>query len=126
MLMDIESSGLIETVPYQSAYKAWRDSLDRTSPAAFDEIHAELTRRFSGTDIDTSSWIPGSDWSGTVFEPIYIACGLDQTAAAKFFGLIVWQVVIDMPNCWASGHYELHGVPIKGRTYFRVKCPSED
>jgi hypothetical protein len=73
--------------------------------------------------VDTSSWIPGADWTGTVFQPIYEACGEDENAAALFFGLLVWQVVMDREDCWSFGRYEKEGIPIRGMTYFRIDCP---
>lgn len=42
----------------------WRS---RLSDAAFNAIYDELHSRIDGSDIQTSSWIPGSNWEGTVF-----------------------------------------------------------
>jgi hypothetical protein len=123
MLFDVPSMRRITRVPYEETYRPLRRALDQVDPTAYGKIHDELTSRFNGREIDTSSWIPGNDWTGTVYAPIYIACGEDVVASAKFFGQIVWQVVMDIDSCWASGHYELNGVPIKGRTYFSIDCP---
>jgi hypothetical protein len=123
MLFDVPSMKKLTRIPYEETYWPLRDALDRVNPTAFDDIHKELTSRFKGREIDTSSWIPGKDWTGTVYDPIYAATGLDEVAAAKFFGQIVWQVVMDLDSCWASGRYELDGVQIKGRTYFSIDCP---
>ncbi|WP_353068617.1 hypothetical protein RBB75_15595 [Tunturibacter empetritectus] len=123
MLFDVPSMKKLTRVPYEETYRPLRQALDKVNPNAFPIIHNELTSRFHGRQIDTSSWIPGKDWTGTIYDPIYVACGLDEAAAAKFFGQIVWQVVMDLDSCWASGHYELDGVQIKGRTYFSIDCP---
>ena len=123
MLFDVPSGKRITSVPYQSEYRAWRAALDRVDPTAYSRIHAELRTRFTGSEIETSSWIPGAIWQGTPWFPIYVATGMDQDQSGKFFGLIVWQVVMDHPDCWSSGRYELDGVPIRGRTYFRITCP---
>ena len=87
----------------------------------YDAIYRELNTLISGDKIHTSSWIPGSNWSGTVYAPIYQAANQDEELAAKYFGLILWVVVIEHHDTWSSGHYEKDGIPIKGRTYFRVK-----
>lgn len=63
----------------------------------------------------------GKDWGGTVFDPIYSkACNNDNSEAAQFFGLLLWETFLTHPECWAFGHYELDGVPIHGLTYFKV------
>jgi hypothetical protein len=68
--------------------------------------------------------MPGSDWSQTVFDPIYsVACQCDEEAAGKFFGLILWVVVKDRPDVWSYGRYEKDGIPIRGLTYFRLDNP---
>ncbi len=75
----------------------------------------------AGDEIHTSSWMPGSDWTGTVWEPIYAdACGYDDVTAGLCFGLFVWEAVRDHPDAWAFGRYEKDGIPIQGMTYFRI------
>ena len=123
MLYDVPSMKRLTFIPYEETYTPLRRNLDRVDPQAYTRIHAELTSRFDGREIDTAGWIPGSDWSNTVWEPIYLAAEGDQIRAAKFFGQLVWKAVVDHPDCWSSGKYELHGVPIQSRTYFRIDCP---
>jgi hypothetical protein len=75
----------------------------------------------NGKDIVTTSWMPGSDWTGTPFHPIYEnAARCSELQAGMCFGLYVQDVIIHRPETWASEHFELHGRPIKGRTYFQV------
>jgi hypothetical protein len=123
MLYSVPELKRLKDVPHMHEYRAWRDSLDKTDPNAYGRIHAELDNRFEGKEVDTSSWIPGTDWTGTVFDPIYHACGQNEVSAALFFGLLVWQVVMDRADCWSFGRYEKDGIPIKGMTYFRIDCP---
>jgi hypothetical protein len=123
MLYSVPDMKRIDYVPHAADYWRWREALDRLNPRAYTAIHHELDGRFDSREVDTSSWIPGSDWTGTVYQPIYDACGLDEDAAARFFGLLVWQVVMDHDGCWSFGRYEKEGVPIKGMTYFRIECP---
>ncbi len=123
MLYSVPDIQRIDHVPHAADYRRWREALDRVDVHAYRRIHDELNGRFDGREVDTSSWIPGSDWTGTVFEPIYHACGLDEEAAARFFGLLVWQVVMDHNDCWSFGRYEKEGIPIRGMTYFRIDCP---
>lgn len=73
-----------------------------------------------GDGIHTSGWMPGTNWMGTVSEPIYHACKKNQTQAALFFGLIVYKVFMERPEAWACGRFVLNGKNIKSLTYFRV------
>jgi hypothetical protein len=123
MLYSIPEMKRIRDVPHRNDYDHWCAQLNRIDPQAFQQISNELDSRFDGRDVDTSSWIPGADWSGTIFQPIYEACGQDEVSAGLFFGLIVWQVVVDRGDCWSFGRYEKDGVPIRGMTYFRITCP---
>ena len=123
MLFDVPSMKKLTHVPYGETYLPLRRALDRIDPQAFTKIHEELTARFGEREIDTAGWIPGTNWKDTVWWPIYLAAGEDQELSGKFFGQIVWQVVMDHPECWGSVKYELDGIPIRSRTYFRIECP---
>ena len=87
MLYSLNSEKYINVIPYRDDYDIWRS---RLTDAEYQAIYDELHSRISESEIETSSWMPGSDWTGTVFQPIYErACRCDNEAAAKFFGLIV-------------------------------------
>ncbi len=121
MLTDSES--YIKSIPHKRGYNHWRN---RLTDAEYQAIYDELNSRISGSEIETSSWIPGRDWSGTVFQPIYEkACQYNEDAAAKFFGLILWHVVMDHEEVWSFGRYRLGDIPIEGLTYFRIDRPDK-
>ena len=123
MLYSLESDSYIEHIPQKHDYDEWTS---RISDEHYQAIYDELNSRISDSEIETSSWIPGSDWSGTVFHPIYEdACNFDETAAAKFFGLILWHVIMEHDEVWAFGRYQLGDVPIEGLTYFRIDRPDQ-
>ena len=123
MLYSIPDMKRIDHVPHASDYQRWLAALDAVDADAYQSICRDLNARFDEREVDTSSWIPGSDWSNTPFQPIYRACEEDETAAGLFFGLLVWKVVMDRDDCWSFGRYEKDGVPIRGMTYFRIDCP---
>lgn len=121
MLYSVDVGSYVDYVPRIKEYDAWRS---RLPPGDFQAIWDDLYGRISGSEIQTSSWIPGADWSGTVFQPIYDkACDQDPVASAKFFGLILWDVVRNHENTWGFGCYKLGDVPIEGMTYFRLNSP---
>ncbi len=72
--------------------------------------------------IHTSSWMPGSNWEDTVWQPIYMdACQYDEIAAGLCFGLFVWEAFLEHAEVWSFGRYEINGLPIRGLTYFRIE-----
>jgi len=120
MLYSIESNEEIKHIPYKKDYDRWRCKL---ADSEYQAIIHELSSKIHGTEIQTSSWIPGDDWTDTVYDPIYVkACNQDPVASAKFFGLLVWEAMLQDDSHWAFGRYEKDGIPIEGLTYFKV-CP---
>jgi len=118
MLYSIESNEEIKEIPHQKDYLRWKAGLSESEHQA---IIDELSDRIHGTEVQTSSWIPGDDWSGTVYDPIYFsACNQDPVASAKFFGLLVWEAMLKDESYWAFGRYEKDGIQIEGLTYFKV------
>jgi hypothetical protein len=122
MLYSVDTGNYIDYIPHEREYRAWVGRLTR---AEVEAIEAELNRMVEGDEIHTSSWMPGSDWSGTVFHPIYeSACQQNEQAAGMCFGLMLWKVLMDRrEDVWGFGHYEKAGVPIEGMTYFRIRNP---
>jgi hypothetical protein len=121
MLYAIDSCSEIIKIPHRRKFDTWRS---RLSDLEYQAIIDDLNSRIEGTEIQTSSWMPGSDWSGTVFQPIYEkACKFCETESAKFFGLIVWVVFMKRLEWWSFGRYEKNGIPITGITYFQIDPP---
>ncbi len=84
--------------------------------ARIDELIGE-----GGAEIATAGRLPGSDWTGTPFEPICTkAVRQDFERSALFFGQLVWFTVMQRPERWASGRYQLDDKDIGSRTYFRL------
>ena len=112
---------MITDIPHHDQYQIWRNRL--TDPQ-FDAICAEIRGRIDGDEVITAGWIPGNDWTGTVWEPIYTdACQRDVVASGYCFGLIVWVMMQEHPDAWAFGRYEVNNVEIRSLTYFRIQVP---
>jgi len=121
MLYSIDPFQEITHIPHERDYQRWRA---RLSDAEYEVIEAELGRRIGAGEVHTSSWIPGSDWSNTPFDPIYSkACEYDDVASGLCFGLFLWVVMQKHSDAWAFGRYEKDGIPIRGLTYFRIQQP---
>ena len=120
MLIDVDSGKPIDRIPYRQEFEVLRARLSETE---FDGMVARVNELIdvSGAEIATAGWLPGSDWTGTAFEPIYtVAARGDFDRSALFFGQFVWYVVMKRPERWASGRYQLDGKDIRSRTYFRL------
>ncbi len=62
----------------------------------------------AGVKIPTARWLPGSDWRGTVFEPIHrTAANEDYARAAMFFDQLVSYAIMRRTERWACGRYEV-------------------
>jgi hypothetical protein len=120
MLIDIETDKRIERIPYRSEFDALRRRLPE---AEFDAMVARINELIdeAGSEIATAGWLPGSDWTGTPFAPIYTnAARGDFARSAMFFGQLVWYAVMGRPERWGSGRYQVNGTDIGSRTYFRL------
>lgn len=118
MLYDVNSGKEITKIPHRKDYDRWRKNI---TDQDFQNIFDELNNRIDQEEIHTSSWIPGKDWTNTPFQPIYEACNHDIQNSAKFFGLILWLVMLERPEYWSFGHYKKGGVQIEGLTYFKIE-----
>ena len=95
MLIDINSSTekVITKIPHRTSFEAWKKQISKEE---YQAIIDELNKRIDeNPEVHTAGWIPGDDWTGTVFYPIYLACKKDKTLAALFFGIIVFIVFMD-------------------------------
>lgn len=121
MLVAIKSSGLrdITAIPHKTDYDRWRKGL---TDARYDAIMDEIGNRVGAKEISVASFLPGKDWTGTPFQPIYeSACGRDFDASRKFFRLLVWEWMMEDDNTWSFGRYDTKMNPdVEGMTYFQV------
>lgn len=123
MLSNIDGN-LVKTVWHEKFYDACKSRLsDDEFNQIIDELNNIVKSNIENKDgVVVSSFIPGSDWSDTVWDPIYSkACIYDEEHSAQFFGLLVCQVLIDSDDIW----YFLKQDIARGMIYFRKKEVSE-
>src|SRR5688500_2057520 len=121
MLIEVDTGRPISRIPYRDKFDALRA---RLSDLEFEAMIARINELIdeSGGEIATAGWLPGSDWTGTPFEPIYTkAARGDFERSALFFGQLVWYTVMKRPERWGSGRYQLDDKEIGSRTYFRLR-----
>ncbi len=125
MLSSIDMN-IVNTVWHKKFFDASKSYLsDDDYQAMIDELNRVVQKSLDdNSDIVVSSFIPGSDWSGTVWDPIYTkACGFDFDYSAQFFGLLVCQVLIDRKETW---YFLKQEATARGMIYFIPQKKSED
>ena len=116
MLLSVDTGLKVEKLPHAHDYARWRKHI---SDADYDKIVEAINEQIDSHDVNTAGWIPGSDWTGTVYEPLYYACGRNETQAGLFFGLIVFKELMERTDyVWGFGRFEKDGVAIRSMTYF--------
>lgn len=118
MLYSIEREKYVKELPHRNDFKVWRS---RLSDADYERVVEAIGAAIGDDEVSTAGWIPGRDWTGTPYEPLYYACGRDTEQAGRFFGLIVFKLLMEREDrAWSFGRYEKNGVPITSMTYFVV------
>ena len=121
MLYSIDSGQYVTRLPHQTDYDRWRKNI---SDDEYKAVEDAINARIDASEINTAGWIPGHDWTGTVYEPIYKACGKNVTQAGMFFGLIVFKLLMERQGkTWGFGRYEKDGRQIASMTYFELGNP---
>ncbi|MDO5028696.1 MAG: hypothetical protein Q4E36_05465 [Bacillota bacterium] len=121
MLYAIDSGKYVERLPHEAEFEKWRSKLDDDD---YEKIVQELLKIINGNQIITAGWIHGKDWTGTVYEPIFEACGQNVTQAGFFYGLILFDLLMnDEDKVWGFGKFDKDGEPINSTTYFELSNP---
>ena len=121
MLYSIDSGKYVTQVPHKADFAKWMKKL---SASDYQAIADALNKKIDESDINTAGWLPGHDWTGTVYEPIYEACGRNQVQSGLFFGLIVFDLLMSREDrTWGFGRFEKDGKKIASMTYFVLGNP---
>ena len=118
MLYSVDSQSYVGKMPHERDYNVWMKKL---GDSQYKAISDELQSRIGNGEVHTSSWIPGANWTGTAFEPIYTACGNNSDAAGKFFGLILFEMMMKDDKVWGFGRYPKNIGDIIGGRFFVSK-----
>ena len=139
-LREVDESGnayAVEGLPHLANFqRVWLT----ISAAERDAIEAEINRRLdhlinspdanwgsiTNTSIEGGKANPTSgvrgDWSGTVFDSIFEACGRSEQQAGMFYGNVWKKVIIDRTELWIGIRSEMtfpnRGIRLEGKTYF--------
>jgi hypothetical protein len=114
----------VSKIPFEDDYRRWTQALGAADCAAISAefnrlIDDRLALKNPNDQIHTAGWIPGNDWDGTVWEPIYYkATNQNPVQAALCFGLLCYAAFMNRPEKWIVGKFELNGKAIGSNTYF--------
>jgi hypothetical protein len=119
-------SGEVVTIPQRN-----EDELDRVlaqlTTGQIQAMEDELNRRAdlignTEDDFTNSSWVPGTNWQNTEFEPLYDACegfSADQEEYAGFmFGWLMRRVMIARTDEWEMFKHHQPSEKIPRGTYY--------
>ena len=93
MLYSIDSGKYVSRIPHKKDFDKWMKNL---SDKDYKKIEDEINSKIDQNDINTAGWLPGYDWTGTVYEAIYKACAKNLSQSGLFFGLIIFNILM---NC---------------------------
>lgn len=121
MLYSFESYKYVTEMPHKQEFDSWMKNLTQSE---YDAIKDVLLEKLCSEEVCTSSWIPGNNWNGTVYEPIYRACGQNKINSGFFFGLILFETLMNYKGkTWGFKRSDKNDNPIKGTTYFILHNP---
>lgn len=124
MLFFIEGDQL-KTIWHDKFFNAQKDNLKPGDYVKLvDAMNMIIENSLEANEkILVSSHIPGNEWEGTPWAPIYYdACGRDYDHSAQFFGLLVAQVLMDRSEKWYCIRQEksaADGKEMRGMTYWK-------
>jgi hypothetical protein len=139
-LTEMPENGGEYDVPALSHLWEFMQTWNRIAPEHQAAIEAEINRRLDelilspnpnwgsvtntsieGGRLNPTTGIRG-DWTGTVFGPIYQACGQNEDVAGMFFGNVWKRVIIGRTERWYGIRQEptfpQRGIQLGGKSYF--------
>lgn len=107
----------ITEVSHLDFFNRYYGRLDLAQQRAIDDT---IDTVLDSGRIHTTSWVPGPDWRGTAYQPIFeVACSEDWHRARLLYGLIFMRRVIARDEDWYCGRYPRTEDEIIGLTYWR-------
>lgn len=116
MLYSIDGK-VVEGIPHRDTYDRCRNNI---SDKDYGEAKKAILAYIENKDekVFNSSHIPGPHWDGTAYDPIFRACGESREQSALFFGLIVWEVMVEHELEWYFKPSDKDEEHPRGTTYW--------
>lgn len=95
---DGDRNELLSEIPHQGEYQLWRS---RLTTSELTQIFEHIDGLIETGSLHTSSWLPGSVWTGTPLDLIYEkAARCSEEQAGWCFGLMLRERIIEQPEQW--------------------------
>ncbi len=118
MLIKKDLSNNIRTVTTLKNQQDFDNFMKKISAFDYQRIVKEINKYIDNNKKFAAAWIPGTDWTGTVYEPIAIACANNKTEAGYFFGLIVFDLLMNRRDKTWEYEYKLDSTTKKKRMLY--------
>ena len=89
MLIHIDSGREITYIPHAGDWNTWRGRLTQEQ---WQAVRDELNTRITSGEVHTAGWMPGADWNGTSFQPLYDVACRGNAEAAALRTMLTWAV----------------------------------
>ncbi|HEY4211626.1 MAG TPA: hypothetical protein VGM84_09115 [Steroidobacteraceae bacterium] len=145
-LTDMDEKGCTREVTVLDHLTDFNRTWNLIPPDERAAIEAEINRRLSellssphpqwgsimNTSIEGGKENPHTgergDWWGTVFHPIYVACGYSESLAGMFYGNVWKKVIIARDEMWFGVRsdathptFPQKGIVLAGKSYFPAR-----
>lgn len=118
MLFPIDSDEPIRGIPRrrQEQWNVWCDNIPDSD---LETIVRQVNDYCDTHRVFISSFIPGDIWGNETCQPLLDACNQNEEDAGFFFGLIVWQTLIERDDKWLFLLADKEGDEVLGTKYWR-------
>lgn len=118
MLFSINSDKPIRSIP-KRRQEVWNQWSSNISDEDFETIVIQINDYCDSHEVFVSSYVPGHIWGNQPCQPLLDACNQNEEHAGFFFGLIVWQVMIERQDQWVFMLADKEGDDVLGTKYWR-------
>ena len=115
MLREFDSGKVVNATVPQDFRLMFGRIKNRMAPPDYSAAEVAIDNLINNSSgkILAASWMPGNDWRGTAFQPIYTAACAELNApdaqhgfSARFFGQMVRQRFVAHPDRWLRFYSE--------------------
>jgi hypothetical protein len=119
----------VTAIPHRILFDGWLSRLAPLELRAIDIQLDRLVRARRGREIETARWLPphlspqgGHDWESSPLMRIWDkACQRNPDQTCWFFGLLLWQHMMNRKEAWHFATSDLNDVPMAGTRYYQVR-----
>ncbi len=120
MLYSVESQTVVDRMPYQRQLGRW---MIRLTSGEKEAIERSLRAHIADGQLAMGGVIPGINWEGAPFAPIWRVCKQTTITANLCVALWVYDMMLRDEAWWGFRENENEGESLESLTYFRLDSP---